>query len=137
MIYCCGFYQNPVRTVFLLPNFKYKDRKLEIFVCGNCGKLAAELTQFNVITKKYETYKPSSRKRTEEFIRKIKNGKFDEINIRNGTKERAGFVYGVNTEYRNGKIRQYAVDFNKQRKLVKELNNVRKKENINEKHRDK
>lgn len=122
MIYCCGVYQNPFQTAFLLPNFFYKDRKLEIYLCGNCGKMTAILTQYNVQTKQYETYKPSSRKKTADFIRKIKNGKFDEHTIKHGTKEKSGFAYGVNKQYKNGKIYQYSVNFNDEKKLVKVIN---------------
>lgn len=128
MIYCCGVYRTPVQTVFLLPNFKYQDRKLEIYICANCGKIAAVLTQFNIQTKQYEIYKPSSRKKTADFIQKIKNGKFDEVKLQYGTKEKAGFVYGVNKQLKNGEIRQYAVDFNKEKKLVKVIKSKEKNE---------
>lgn len=119
MIYCCGVYRTPVRTIFLLPNFKYKDRKLEVYVCSNCTKITAILSQFNLQTQKYEIYKPSSRRKTIDFLKKIKNGKFDGTEVKNGTKERSGFIYGVNKQYKNGEIRQYAVDFNAEKKLVK------------------
>ena len=118
MIYCCGIYHNPLRTVFLLPNGDFKDRKLEILICSKCGTLIAVLTQFNIKTQKYEIYRPS-RKKTAKFIKEIQEQKWDEIKVKYGTRERAGFVYGVNREYKNKEIRQYAVNFNGEKKLVK------------------
>ncbi|MBQ4122573.1 hypothetical protein IJD44_02460 [bacterium] len=125
MIYCCGVYHRPVQTVFLMPNFKYKERKLEIFICSNCGKIAARLTQFNIQTNKYEEYKPSSRKKTEEFIQKIKNGKFEKNSQKIGSKNSSSFVYGLNKCYKNGEIRQYAVSFNQEKKLVKIIKEIK------------
>jgi len=105
----------------LSPNFQYRDRKLEVLVCEICGALIAELTQFNVKTQKYETFRPK-RKKTAKFIKDIEEGKWQEIKIKYGTKDRAGFVYGVNREYKSGKIYQYAVNFNGEKKLVKIIN---------------
>lgn len=121
MIYCCGAYHTALKTVFLIPDFKYRDRKLEILVCPICGALVAVLTQFNIKTEKYETFRPN-RKKTSKFIKDIESGKWQEIKVKYGTKERAGFIYGVNKELKNGKICQYAVDFNGVKKLVKVLN---------------
>ena len=45
--------------------------------------------------------------------------KWEEQKVQYGTKGGAGFVYGVNVQAENGKIYQYAVDFNGSRKLVK------------------
>lgn len=118
MIYCCSGYHKPIRTVFLLPDFMYRDRKLEILLCPKCGALVAELTQFNINSQKYEVYRPK-RKKTAKFLKEVENGKWQEIKVKYGTKERAGFVYGVNKEMKNGKICQYAVDFNGAKKLVK------------------
>lgn len=121
MIYCCGVYHSPERAIFLLPNFEYTDRKLEILICPICGALVAELVQLNVKTQKYETIRPK-RKKTYSFIKQIEAGKWEEIKVKYGTKERNGFVYGVNREYKNGKIYQYAVNFNGEKKLVKVIN---------------
>ena len=118
VIYCCGGYHKPLRTVFLLPDFGYRDRKLEVVVCPICGALVAELVQFNVKTQKYETFRPK-RKKVSAFIKKIENDKWQEIKVQYGTKERSGFVYGINREYKNGKIYQYAFNFNGERKLEK------------------
>ncbi len=121
MIYCCGGYHTPLRTVFLMPDFLYRDRKLEVMVCPICGNLKAELVQYNVKTEKYESFIPK-RKKTAKFIQDVESGKWQEIKIKYGTKERAGFVYGVNREFKNGKIYQYAVNFNGEKKLVKVIN---------------
>ncbi len=118
MIYCCGRYHNPLRTVFISDNSLYKERKLEIIICPVCQALSAVLTQYNITTQKYETYRPK-RKRTAKFIKQIELGKWKEIKLKYGTKERAGFVYGINKEYKNGTIYQYAVNFNGEKKLVK------------------
>ena len=37
MIYCCGGYFEPLKTVFLIPDFRFRDRKLEVLVCPKCG----------------------------------------------------------------------------------------------------
>lgn len=118
MIYCCGGYHTPLKTVFLPANFRYRDRKLEVLMCPKCGTLVAELVQFNVRKNKYETYRPAS-KQTSSFIKDVQAGKWREIKIKYGTKGNAGFVYGVNKQRKNGKIYQYAVDFNGTKKLVK------------------
>lgn len=119
MIYCCGSYKTPIKTVFLVSNFKYRDRKLEVYFCSNCSKLKVVFSQFNVQTGEYEVYSPKSKKRTIDFLRQIKKGKFERDIVTQGSKQKAGFVYGVNKECKNGEIRQYAVDFNDQKKLVK------------------
>ena len=118
MIYCCGAYFQPIRTVFLLPDFMYRDRKLEVLVCPKSRTLVAELTQFNVKTEKYETFRPK-RKKVGKFIRSIQEGSWKDIEVKVGTKHRAGFVFGVNKLNKDGKIYQYAVDFNGTKKLVK------------------
>ena len=112
----------PIKTVSILPDFQYRDRKLEVTVCPICGALNAELIQYNVKTEKYETYRPKQKKAA-KFIKNVESGKWQEIKIKCGTKERAGFVYGVNRVLKDGKIYQYAVDFNGERKLVKIINN--------------
>ncbi|MCD7780371.1 MAG: hypothetical protein LUH05_06845 [Candidatus Gastranaerophilales bacterium] len=104
-----------------MPDFLYRDRKLEVAICPACKALIAELVQYNVKTEKYETYRPK-RKKTAKFIKDVENGKWQEIKIKYGTKERAGFIYGVNREFKNGKIYQYAVNFNGETKLVKVIN---------------
>ncbi len=121
MIYCCGGYHSPLKTVFLSPTFEYRDRKLEILLCPVCGVLVAVLTQFNIKTQKYETYRPK-RKKTAKFIQDLQEGKWREFKLKFGTRERAGFVYGVNKQNKSGKIFQYSVDFNGEKKLVKIIN---------------
>ena len=118
MIYCCGGYFNPLKTVFLLPNSQYRDRKLEIAKCPVCGALSAVLTQFNIKTQQYETFRPK-RKKTAKFINELEQGKWSEVKVKYGTKERAGFIYGINRQYKNGKIYQYAINFNGDKKLIK------------------
>lgn len=121
MIYCCGAYQEPLKTVFLSPDFLYRDRKLEILICAKCGSLVAVLTQFNKQTNKYETYRPK-RKQTAKFIKQLESGAWCEIKIKHATREKAGFVYGVNKQLKDGTIKQFAVDFNGTKKLVKVVN---------------
>ncbi len=121
MIYCCGGYHTPLKTVFLLPDFQYRERKLELIVCPKCGALRAEITQFNVKDNKYEV-KRLKKKKIPRFISDIETGKLKELKIKYGTKERSAFVYGVNKECKDGTIKQYAVDFNGKKKLVKVIN---------------
>lgn len=126
MIYCCGGYYMPLKTVFIPANFCYRNRKLEVLVCPKCGALVAELVQFNLKKNKYETYRPS-RKHVGKFIKNIEEGKWQEIQIKYGTKGNAGFVYGVNKQHKNGKIYQYSVDFNGTKKLVKTIDTLQEK----------
>ncbi len=124
MIYCCGGYHSPFRTVFISPDFRFRDRKLEIAICPVCKALVAVLTQFNIKKQKYEVFRPK-RKKTAKFIQELQNGTWKEINVKYGTKERSGFVFGLNKECKNGSVLQYAVDFNGQKKLVKIVENSR------------
>lgn len=118
MIYCCGGYHTPDKVVSLLPTFRHRDRKLEVLVCPSCGGLVAELVQYNVRTREYETLRPK-KKKVKQFIADVKSGKFDEVKVQHGTKQSAGYIFGVNKEAKDGKIYQYAVDFNGNKKLVK------------------
>lgn len=118
MIYCCGGYHKPQRRIFPLPDYKYKNRELEILICPICGALSVVLTQFNKETHQYETFRPK-RKKTAKFLKEMQMQKWEEQKVQYGTKSGAGFVYGVNVQAENGKIYQYAVDFNGSRKLVK------------------
>lgn len=118
MIYCCGGYHKAFRTVFISPDFQYRDRKLEIAVCPVCKALVAVLTQFNIKEQKYEVFRPK-RKKTAKFIQDLQQGKWKEMKVKYGTKERSGFIFGLNKELKNGLIYQYAVNFNGVKKLVK------------------
>ncbi len=118
MLYCCGGYHKPDKIVALLPTFRHRERKLEVLTCPVCGGIVAELVQYNVRTKEYETFRPK-KKKTLKFIEDVENGKFDEVKIKYGTTHGSAFVYGLNKEAKDGKIYQYSVDFNGQKKLVK------------------
>lgn len=118
MIYCCGRYHDASQVLLLESDYNYKNRKLELLYCPICGKLSAVLTQYNVNLQKTETYRPKPKK-TAKFLLKIQEGKWKEEKIPFGTKEKAGFVYGLNKQHKDGKIFQYSVDFNNQKKLVK------------------
>ena len=118
MIYCCGGYHQATKIVELGSHYKYSERKLEILECPICKSLVAELTLFNIKRQCYEYFRPK-RKKVSAFIQDVQSGKWDEIHLKYGTKERAGFVYGENREYKSGKICQYSVDFNGLKKLVK------------------
>lgn len=120
LIYCCGMLHKPDRIIRLMPDFKYSDRVLEIFICNVCGKISAELTQFNIKHQKIKK-KRLEKRQLVKFINFFKDGSFDEIAPDYATKSRAGFVYGVNRQDKNGKIYQYSVDFNGTKTLVKIL----------------
>lgn len=121
MIFCCGGFHKPQKTVFLPSDFLFRDRSLEVLVCPVCGALCAQLKQFNIKEQKYETFRPKGKKAA-KFIRKIQDGSWFEVKVKYGTREAAGFVYGVNREHKDGKIYQYAADFNGSKKLVKVIN---------------
>ena len=118
MLYCCGGYHKPDKIVTLLPTFRHRERKLEVLTCPICGGLVAELVQYNVRTNEYETFRPK-KKKTLKFIQDVESGKFDEVKVSYGTSQGASFIYGLNKEAKDGKIYQYSVDFNGQKKLVK------------------
>lgn len=118
MIYCCGGYHLPTKTVFVPSGFRFRDRKLEVLVCPNCGRLVAELVQFDVKKNEYVTIRPK-KKLTKKFIQDVQSGKLDEVKVLHGTKQGAAYVFGLNKEAKDGKIYQYAVDFNGTKKLVK------------------
>ena len=118
MIYCCGGYHTPDKTVSILPTFKHRERKLEVLRCPSCGTLVAELTQYNVNTRQYETIR-TKKKKTKKFLQDISEGKLEEVKVFQGTKVNSTYVFGVNKEAKDGKIYQYDVDFNVMKKLVK------------------
>ena len=115
---CCRQNNLPFVTVFLNPEKNFRDRKLEIAVCAVCGALLAELTQFNTDKCAYEIIRPK-RKHTAAFIKKMQKKQWQIIEHKNCTKSNMNFIYGENRELKNGKICQYAVDFNGEKKLVK------------------
>lgn len=117
MILCCRRRIEPDQTIFLVPNNRYRDRKLEIVKCPVCGALLAELTQFNNLTGEYETIRPKSKKTSRFLLNLQKTEK--ELKIKTGTKSGANWIYGVNKECKSGDIKQYSVNFNGDRKLVK------------------
>ena len=119
-IVCCRCKQEADICLFLKPNKQYRDRKLEVITCCICGALIAELTQFNIQTQKYEVIRPKSKK-TSKFLIKLQkeNEELKLPNIKTGTKSNMNWIYGVNKERKNGKIYQYAKNFNGQSKLVK------------------
>lgn len=118
MIMCCRHGNEPLVRVFLRPDSFFRDRKLEIATCSVCGALIAELTQFNIAKQAYEVIRPKSKK-TAKFIKKMEKLQWFELQLPKGTKSNMNFIYGLNREYKNGKIYQYAVDFNGSKKLVK------------------
>jgi hypothetical protein len=118
MIFCCGGFREPSRVIILSPDFKYKDRKLQIVICPNCGAIKVELVQFNIQTQAYETIHPK-RKKVAKFLKMFEKASFEEEKIEYGTKERSGFVYGINKELKNGSIHQYSTDFNGKKELIK------------------
>ena len=117
---CCSIEQKPVKIVKLLPDFKYKDRILQVFVCCKCGKITAELRQYCIRHKKFKIKKLSKRQLAKYVVKQPDNS-WCEVKIEKGIKQRAGFIYGVNKVDKNGKIYQYAVDFNGVKTLVKEI----------------
>ena len=86
--------------------------------CPVCGGLVAELVQYDVREKRYETFRPK-KKKTLKFVQDVESGKYDEVKVSSGTSYSASFIYGLNKEAKDGKIYQYSVDFNGQKKLVK------------------
>jgi hypothetical protein len=110
----------PVRVIRIMPDFNYSDRVLELFICEVCGKITAELTQFNIKHQKIKK-KRLEKRRLANYIALLKDGSWKEIPVDFGTKSRAGFSYGVNKKDKDGKIYQYSVDFNGTKTLVKVL----------------
>lgn len=119
-IMCCRIKQEAMIRLFLKPNKQFRDRKLEVIKCLKCGALIAELTQFNIQKQEYEIIRPKSKK-TSKFLIKLQqeNEELKMPEIKTGTKSNMNWIYGVNKEKKNGKIYQYAKNFNGQSKLVK------------------
>ena len=86
--------------------------------CPTCGAIVAVLTQYNVNTMQYETIRPK-KKKTMKFLQDINDGKLNDVKVFYGSKVNSTYVFGVNKEAKDGKIYQYAVDFNGVKKLVK------------------
>ncbi len=120
---CCSVEQKPVKTVLLMPDFKYRERCLQVFECAVCGKISAELVQYCIRTKRYKKVKLSKR-RLAKFLARCEDGSWREVEVNTGTKQRAGFVYGVNRIDKTGNIYQYSVDFNGTKTLVKQINHI-------------
>ncbi len=118
MIICCRHNIEPLLRVFLSSDNQFRDRKLELAVCPVCGTLIAELTQFNIKKSCYEVFRPK-RKDTASFIKKMQKLQWKIIDSHPATRSNMNFVFGVNKEYKNGKIYQYAMDFNGTKTLVK------------------
>ncbi len=118
MIMCCRHNNTPFVRVFLNSDDFFRDRKLEVALCSVCGTLIAELTQFNIKKGIYEVIRPKS-KNTYAFIKKMQKLQWKNIDCSPATKSNMGFVFGLNREFKNGKIYQYSVDFNGTKKLVK------------------
>ena len=131
MIYCCGALHEPNQTVFLYPTLFFKKRRLELAVCPVCGALIAELSQFNSRTKKWVKLRPKAKK-VKKLIENLQNGYWNGIKVKAATTFNASFIFGLNKEYKNGKIYQFAVDFNGQKQLVKVIDT---KENYAEKEK--
>ena len=125
MILCCRQKNLPLVTAYLNPEKQYRDRKLEVAICKVCGVLLAELTQFNINKCIYEVFRPK-RKDTASFIKRMQNLEYKIIEHPNISKSNMSYIYGVNREYKNGKIYQYAVDFNGQKNLVKIIDKLAK-----------
>jgi len=120
LIYCCGMLHKPDRVIRIMSDFKYSDRVLELYICEVCGKITAELTQFNIKHQKVKK-KRIEKRQLAKFVSLFSNGSFEEKSVEYATKSRAGFSYGVNRQEKDGKIYQYAVDFNGTKTLVKIL----------------
>ena len=104
-----------------MSDYKFTNRRLDIIVCNVCGKITAELSQYNVRTKKFKTKKLQKRQLSRYLIN-LKNGAWQEVKLNTGVKSASGFNFGVNKQDKKGNIYQYAVDFNGMKKLVKVIN---------------
>ena len=118
MVMCCRQNHLPFVTVYIKPERHFTDRKLETARCPICGALIAELRQFNINKNCYEIVRPK-RGHAAAFIRKMSQKEWRPLEIKTFSKGNAGYVYGENREYKSGRICQYAVDFNGEKRLVK------------------
>ena len=121
MIMCCRQKQLPYVSVRIRDDKQFKNRKLEVLICVQCGALIADLTQYNIEKGVWEVIRPK-RKNTASFIKKMQKLEWHEIKEKTGTKSNMNYIYGENREHKNGKIYQYSVDFNGVKKLVKIVN---------------
>ena len=124
MIYCCGTWFKPDRVIVLEDNWARKNQIIEIGRCPKYHKddkpnLIVEYSYYDVEKKRPRNYRPKKDK-VQQFLEKIqKNIVFKRI--KTGTKSNQAFKYGLNILKKDNKIHQYAVDFNGERTLVKEI----------------
>ena len=122
MLYCCGEYLVPDRVIKLDDFGGRIQQKLEIAYCKKHGGKVCELSYFDIKTLSFKYTRPK-RKDVDNFIKKCENqySLLDKLNrFKQGTKANQAFVYGENVQLKD-RIRQYAVDFNGTKNLVKEL----------------
>lgn len=117
---CCGRFH--AQEVYSLEPNGYAERILEIGDCPQCGNRVV------TVCKKTYTgnwiYETCKRKKAQKLFEENKSSIIGGLikNFRTGNKSNMGFRYGDNVEIRKkDKIehRQYAVDFNGTRELVK------------------
>lgn len=108
---CCNKEVKTIKIIPLFPVDNKVDRKLFVGQCQNdkCKRLIAVLSWYDITLGRYEYFKPK-RKDVNRFIKEVEaEPNFHKVfeKLKQGTKARMGFAYGVNTA--KG---QFRVDFN-------------------------
>lgn len=121
---CCTNF-NAKDSYTLLPK-GYAERILESGFCPKCGVWVVTLCKRDYSGR--WTYETQKRKKALNFFNQHKADIIGDIikNVKFGNRSNMGFRYGQNKEYKNknGKVdgvKQFAVDFNGMKELIKKI----------------
>ena len=118
MRHCCQFKAKEIYC--LVDTSLYSSRTLAIGFCPVCGKPVAELTEFNFAGGMNKISAVGLN--AQALMQNVKNDikySLKQINPKNTKSKPYGWRYGINKEYKNGKIKQFACDFYGNKEEVK------------------
>lgn len=120
MHHCCQFKANEIYC--LEDTNLYSSRTLAVGFCPICGKPVAELTEFNFAggINKISAAGMSAQVLMQASKKDIRYSLKD-INPKNTKYKPYGWKYGINKEFKNGKIVQYACDFYGNKEQIKKM----------------
>jgi len=120
MRHCCQFKADEVYC--LEDTALCSSRTLAIGFCPVCAKPVAELTEFNFTggMNKVSAAGMSAQTLMQNIKKEIKYSLKD-VFVKNTKSKPYGWKYGINKEYKNGQIKQYACDFYGNKEEVKKI----------------
>lgn len=97
------------------------ERYMVTGICPQCNSFVLELhTKDYAGNWHFELYKRHKAQKKYESLKYSIINKYNPRSEKSGNKSNMGFVYGLNIENKN-EIKQYSVDFNGTRKLIKSI----------------